>query len=216
MYRKRRMIYIAVFIFIPCIIVPLIYLSVFFNDFRSKVFREISFTAETEEGESYGLRARYEKDDNIYEVKIPVGISISDVVINTAGHGIFEIDDVIYENGDTLTEISYDTEYDIKMYTEDEKLLNEGSLIFLQDTENVYFSYDTEDENVSIVSTAEENRLPDPQGMEHMHRRVGERSRFSLKPGEIGLAAVFAVCCLYLLYRQLKISGVFKRGGKSK
>lgn len=215
MYRKRRKIYIAVFIFIPFIIVPLIYLAVFFNEFRSRVFSEVSFSAETDGGESYNLRAKYDKDENVYSVNIPVGLSVSSVVINTAGHGVFEIDDVIYESGDFINEILYDTEYDIKMYTEDDKLLNEGTLIFLQDADNVYFNYDTADENVSIVSTAEENHLPDPEGMDRLRRRM-EGSRPLANPWVIGLWAVFAICCLYLVCRQIKISGIFKKGGKHK
>lgn len=228
MYRKRRMTYIIVFIFLPCIIVPLIYLSVFFYEFKSRVFNEISFTAETEEGENYNLRARYDKDNLLYEVNVSAGISISDIIINTAERGIFEIDDVIYENGDTLDSIEYDTEYDIKMYTEDGKLLNEASLVFKQDTDAMVFNYNTEDENVDIISTAEEGSLPDPEGMDsprrEMHRGGGEgRMDFGmlnrnrpLPVYEIGLGLVFAVCCIYLLYRQINVSGGFKKGGKQK
>ncbi|MCD8157982.1 MAG: hypothetical protein LUD77_03530 [Clostridiales bacterium] len=219
MYRKRRMTYIVVFIFLPCIIVPLIYLTVYFNDFKSKAFREISFTAETEEGESYNLRAKYDKDELLYEVSIPMGISISNIIVNTQERGVFEINDIIFENGDAFDEIQYDTEYDIKMYTEDSKLLNEASLVFRQDTENMLFSYNTDNENVNIVSTAEEDGLPDPEGMDglrQMMRREGRRG-LGNRPFPVytfGLGCVFALCCIYLLYRQVKISGILKKVGR--
>ncbi|MCC8015373.1 MAG: hypothetical protein LIO87_09265 [Eubacterium sp.] len=217
MYRKRRMFYIIMFIFIPCVILPLIYMAAYFEKFKNGVFNEVSFTAETSDGETIDLSSRYDFKEKVYEVMVPLGIDLSDIVINFSDNGVFEIDDVVYKNGSVLYDIEYDESYDIKMITNDEKLLNEAELVFKQDPENVLMNFNTDDENVQIVSTTDELNPPNHQGFERMMHNGGERRRgIKISAYAKLLTAAFGIAWLYLLYKGLKNKGFFIRRRKNK